>query len=169
MAAPHGLAAGAARPWLGNLLVLACVACEAVYVILGKRLTASLSARRISALINLWGLALSTPFGLWQAVRFDFAAVAPGWWALLVFYALCASMVSTWLWLSGLKHVPAHHSGVFTIALPLSASAAGAVFLGERLTAVHAGAFACAVVGIVLVAWPGRPARPDPDGRRSLP
>ena len=31
--------------------------------------------RRISALINLWGLALVTPLGLWQALRFDFGAV----------------------------------------------------------------------------------------------
>jgi drug/metabolite transporter (DMT)-like permease len=52
----------------GNLLVFACVCCEAVYVILGKRLTASLSPIRISALINLIGLALMTPLGLWQAL-----------------------------------------------------------------------------------------------------
>ena len=49
-----------------------CV-CEASYVVIGKRLTGQLSPRRISALINLWGLALVTPFGVWQAWHFDFA------------------------------------------------------------------------------------------------
>ncbi|MFP5405947.1 MAG: DMT family transporter, partial [Gammaproteobacteria bacterium] len=58
---------GAPQSIAGNLLILGCVACEGIYVILGKRLTATLSAKRISALLNLWGLALMTPFGLYQA------------------------------------------------------------------------------------------------------
>ena len=152
-------------PMLGNLSLLGCVLCEAVYVILGKRLTASLSARRISALLNLWGLALMTPPGLWQAVGFDFAAVSTGTWALLVFYALAASMFSTWLWLSGLRHVPASHSGVFTIAMPLAASAVAAAFLGESLGPSHAFAFACAAAGILLIAGAGV-TRPDPAARK---
>src|SRR5438094_373371 len=42
----------------GNLLLLGAVFCEASYVVIGKRLTARLSAKRISALVNLWGLLL---------------------------------------------------------------------------------------------------------------
>lgn len=165
-----GGSATEARAWLGNLLVLACVGCEAVYVILGKRLTASLGPRRISALINAWGLALTTPFGLWQARGFDFSALTPQLWALLLFYALSASMISAWLWLSGLRRVPAQHSGVFTVALPVAASAAGVAFLGERLGVADLIAFACAAAGIALVTWPaspwsrGRPRAGDPSG-----
>ena len=59
----------------GNLLLLGAVFCEASYVVIGKRLTASLSAKRISALVNLWGLLLVTPFGVWQAIGFPFGAV----------------------------------------------------------------------------------------------
>jgi drug/metabolite transporter (DMT)-like permease len=145
--------AGSAGGWslIGNLLVLACVFCEAIYVVIGKRLTATLSAMRISALINLFGLALMTPFGLWQAHGFDFSSLGAGIWALLVFYAIAASMLSTWLWLSGLKHVPASHSGVFTIAMPLAASAVAVGLLGETFTAAHAVALACAAVGVVLI------------------
>ncbi|MCM5570631.1 DMT family transporter [Burkholderiaceae bacterium FT117] len=149
---------GGAHSVVGNLLVLGCVFCEAVYVILGKRLTASLSAKRISALLNLWGLALMTPLGLWQAAGFDFGAVGARVWSLLLFYALAASMFSTWLWLSGLRHVPANHSGVFTIAMPLAASAVAATFLGESLGPAHAVAFACAAGGILLIAVPARAA-----------
>ena len=139
---------------LGNLLVFACVCCEATYVILGKRLTESLSAKRISALINLIGLVLILPFGLWQAARFEFAALTVPTWLLLVFYSLAASMFATWLWLTGLKTVPAGHSGVFTIALPLAAGLVGVVWLGEHFTVVHAFSFACAAAGIGLTAWP---------------
>ena len=139
---------------LGNVLVFCCVCCEAVYIILGKRLTLTLSPQRISALINVIGLVLMLPLGIWQALDFNFAAVPAATWALLVFYAVAASIFSTWAWLTGLKTVPASQSGVFTIALPIAATAVGVCFLGESLTWIHALAFACAVIGIGLIAWP---------------
>ena len=58
-------------PWraaLGHLLLLGAVFCEASYVVIGKRLAAQVSPRRISALINLWGLLLVMPFALWQGI-----------------------------------------------------------------------------------------------------
>jgi drug/metabolite transporter (DMT)-like permease len=143
-------------PWWGYALLLAAVLCEASYVVIGKRLTASLSPRRISALINIWGLLLVTPFGLWQALSFDFTQVAPASWALLLFYALAASMVSVWLWMQGLKGVPAQQAGVFTVMLPLSAAAIGVLLLGEHFTAAHAVACALALAGLLLATWPAR-------------
>ena len=139
---------------LGNLLLMGAVSCEAIYVVIGKKLTGNVSPKRISALINLWGLALVTPFGLWQARDFDFSAVASGSWWLLVFYSLAASMVTVWLWMTGLKHVPASKAGVFTVLLPVSAALVGVVFLGERFSTVQAVAFALALLGVVLATWP---------------
>ena len=143
--------------WLGTLLLLGAVACEAGYVVMGKKLTGSVGPKRISALINLWGLALVTPFGLWQALRFDFASVAAGSWSLLAFYSIAASVVTVWLWMTGLKHVPASRAGVFSVLLPVTAAAVGVVFLGERFTAVQAVAFGFALAGVVLATWPDRP------------
>ncbi len=140
---------------LGNLLLMGAVTCEAIYVVVGKKLTGNLSPKRISALINLWGLALVTPFGLWLAWRFDFGAVAAGSWWLLVFYSLAASTLTVWLWMTGLRHVPASKAGVFTVLLPVSAALVGVVFLGERFSAIQAVAFALALVGVVLATWPG--------------
>ncbi len=142
---------GSGKHWIGPVLVFASVICESVYVILGKRLTGALSARRISARINLWGLLLMTPFALWQGQAFAFGQVALASWLLLVFYALAASQWSTWLWLSGLRHVPASRSGVFTIAMPLAATAIGVGFLGESLQWVHGVSFLLACAGIWLI------------------
>jgi len=143
----------------GNLLLLAAVFCEATYVVIGKQLTGRLSAKRISALVNLWGLLLMTPFGVWQALQFDFSSVSPGSWTLLVGYALAASMITVWLWMTGLKHVPASSAGVFTVLLPITAAAVGVVFLGERFSAPQVGAFALALAGVVLATWPDARAR----------
>ena len=145
----------AASP-LGVALLLGAVLCEGCYVVIGKRLTANVSPRRISALINLWGLVLVTPFGAWQALSFDFAGVAPQSWALLVFYAVAASMVTVWLWMQGLRHVPSSRAGVFMVLLPISAALVGVFILGERFGPAHGAALALALAGLLLATWPER-------------
>jgi drug/metabolite transporter (DMT)-like permease len=155
LARDSGPGAPASAP-LGYALLIAAVVCEACYVVIGKRLTANITPRRISALINLWGLALVTPFGLWQALSFDFASVGAGSWGLLVFYAITASMVTVWLWMQGLRSVPAPQAGVFSVLLPVSAALIGVLVLGETFTAAHAAAFACALAGLLLATWPRR-------------
>ncbi|HRL37088.1 MAG TPA: DMT family transporter [Ottowia beijingensis] len=157
---PSALApSGAAHlAWLGNLLLIGAVLCEASYAVIGKSLTASLSPRRISALINGWGFVLSTPFGLWLAWRFDFGAVPASMWVLLVFYALAACMWTVWLWMTGLKSVPAAQAGVFTVLLPISAAAVGVVALGERLSTLQLLAYGVALTGVLLATLPSRAA-----------
>jgi drug/metabolite transporter (DMT)-like permease len=154
-AVPTAGAAGTAALW-GNLLLFAAVCCEASYVVIGKQLTVNMSAKRISALVNLWGCALMMPFGLYFALQFDFAAVPPQLWLLVVFYALAASMVTVWLWMTGLKHVPASSAGIFTVMLPISAATVGVVVLGESFTGLHAAAFMLALSAILLATWPSR-------------
>jgi drug/metabolite transporter (DMT)-like permease len=143
--------------WLGNLLLVGAVICEASYVVIGKRLTASVSPKRIAAIVNLWGLALMTPLGLWQASSFAFGAVPQGTWALLLFYALAASVWSVWLWMTGLLRVEASRAGVFSVMLPISAAVVGVLVLGERVGTAQSIAFGVALMGLLLATWPTRP------------
>ncbi|KQT10193.1 DMT family transporter [Ramlibacter sp. Leaf400] len=149
-------AAGGRTAWLGNLLVVGAVLCEAAYAVIGKKLTGALGPRRISAIVNLWGLLLVTPFGLWQAASFDFAAPAASTWMLLLFYSLAASVWSVWLWMTGLRHLPAAMAGVFTVMLPISAALVGVLLLGEPFGALQAAAFALALAGVLLATLPFR-------------
>ncbi len=149
--------------WLGNLLLVGAVICEAAYAVIGKKLTGVLSPKRITALINLWGFALVTPFGLWIAWRFDFTAVTSSSWLLLLFYSLAASVWTVWLWMTGLKGVPASQAGVFTVLLPVSAAAVGVLVLGEKLGGAQACAFGIALTGVVLATLPQRTQQPDPN------
>lgn len=154
-AAPHaGATSSSSMPWLGNLLVFCAVLCEAAYAVIGKSLTGRLGPKRISSLINLWGFVLSTPFGIWFALRFDFGAVSIGLWSLLFVYALAASIWTVWLWMTGLKSVPASQAGVFTVMLPVSAAVVGVLVLGEGLVTAQVVAFALALLGVVLATWP---------------
>jgi drug/metabolite transporter (DMT)-like permease len=147
---------------LGHLLLLGAVFCEASYVVIGKRLAAQVSPRRISALINLWGLVLVTPLGLWQALSHDFAGTTQGSWALLLFYSLAASVATVWLWMRGLREVPASRAGVFTVLLPVTAALVGVTVLHEPFGAAHAAAFGLALCSLLLATWPARGATPQP-------
>ncbi|MFM8636727.1 MAG: EamA family transporter, partial [Betaproteobacteria bacterium] len=133
----------------------AAVACEASYVVIGKRLSAAVPARRVSAIINLWGLVLSAPMGLYWAWSFNFGAVQVGTWALLLFYALAASVFTVWLWMNGLEHVSAQGAGIFTVFLPLSSAAVGVGVLGEPWSAAHGAALMLALAAVWLVTRAG--------------
>ncbi len=160
-AARPGAGSGAGT-LLGNALLFGATICEASYVVIGKKLTGNVSPRRISALVNLWSLALLTPIGIWQAWSFDFAALPGAIWPLLLFYSLAASMWTVWLWMTGLKDVPASRAGVFTVMLPITAAGMGLVFLGERLSGAQLAAFTLSLTGLLLATWPTAVARKTP-------
>jgi drug/metabolite transporter (DMT)-like permease len=152
-------AAATAEAWLGNLLVLGAVLCEAAYAVIGKKLTGALAPKRITSLINLWGFALVTPFGIHAALQFDFHRVQTGTWMLLLFYSLAASIWTVWLWMTGLKAVPASQAGVFTVMLPVSAALVGVLVLGETLGGMQLLAFAMALAGVLLATLPAGASR----------
>ncbi len=153
---PAQLLPGISNAWLGNLLVFGAVLCEAAYAVIGKRLTGVMGPKRITSLVNLWGFALVTPFGAYMAWHFNFASVSAPMWLLLVFYALAASVWTVWLWMTGLKNIPASQGGVFTVMLPISAALVGVWVLGEHLSGAQMLAFGVALAGVVLATLPGR-------------
>ena len=134
----------------GNLMVLGAVFCESTYVILSRRLTQTLSPIDICAYTHGFGLLLMLPFGMASLIGFDFASVPLQMWALVVWYALSASIFSFWLWMKGIRYVPGQLAGVFTAVLPVAAAAYGIVFLGERPSAAHGIALACVITGVAI-------------------
>ncbi|CAB3786180.1 hypothetical protein LMG28138_02205 [Pararobbsia alpina] len=136
--------------FIGNLMVLGAVFCESTYVILSRRLTQTLSPIDICAYTHGFGLLLMLPFGIVSLIGFDFATVPLHMWALVVWYALSASIFSFWLWMKGIRHVPGQLAGVFTAVLPVAAATYGIAFLGERPTAAHGIALACVVAGVAI-------------------
>ncbi|WP_442598293.1 DMT family transporter [Parapusillimonas sp. JC17] len=147
--------------WLGNLLIFGAVLCEASYAVIGKRLTAVMGPKRISAVINLWGFVLMTPLGLYAGASFDFFAVPATMWLSLLFYGLAASVWTVWLWMTGLKSVPASRAGVFTVMLPVAAALVGVAVLGETFSPMQLLAFAMALAGLLLATLPA-PEGSDP-------
>jgi drug/metabolite transporter (DMT)-like permease len=145
---------------LGVLLLVAAVVCEASYVVLAKKLSSRLSPKRGSALLNAWGWGLMLPLAAWQLwhTGFELASISGFNWVLLAYYALAASVLSTWLWFTGLRHVPASQAGVYTSALPITAALLGVAVFNEAFTAWHALALALALASVVCASWnPNQP------------
>jgi drug/metabolite transporter (DMT)-like permease len=145
---------------LGVALLIAAVLCEASYVVLAKKLSGYLSPKRGSALLNAWGWVLILPLAAWQwwDSGFSLVSMTPTNWLLLTYYALAASVLSTWLWFTGLRHVPANQAGVYTVALPITAALLGVTVFNETLTVWHALALALAVTSVVCASWnPNKP------------
>ncbi|AYQ89085.1 MULTISPECIES: DMT family transporter [Burkholderia] len=145
-----GAASAAGSSLAGNLLILGAVCCESFYVILSRRLTETLRPLDICAYTHLFGMLLMLPLGLLALPHFDYTAVPAGTWALVVWYALSASIFSFCLWMIGIRHVPGSLAGVFSAVLPIAAAVYGIAFLGERPTLAHGFALACVVTGILL-------------------
>lgn len=156
-----GTAPAPASEWLGNLLIFGAVVCEASYAVIGKALTGRVGPRRITSIINLWGFVLMTPLGLYAALQFDFAVLTAPTLALLLFYSLAASVWTVWLWMTGLRTVPAAQAGVFTVFLPVSAALVGVLVLGEQAGAMQLAALGLALAGVVLATWPSPPSPPS--------
>lgn len=141
---------------LGQWLLIAAVLCEASYAVIGKKLTTVVSPKRITALINLWGFALSTPVGVYLAWQFNFSQIQLPIWGLLLFYALAACVWTVWLWMTGLRVIAASQAGIFTVLLPISAALVGMLALGERISPLQCLAFGIALTSVLIATWPAR-------------
>jgi len=156
-------AAGGTTSLIGNLLVGGAVLCEASFVILGKRLAPPYRPLRLALGANLVGLMLALPLAAIDAPSFDARAVTPGMWLLGTWYALAASVICLWLWYRALPYVETWLAGLATAAIPLTALAASALFLGEAIGPAKLAGAALVIGGIVLGAMSSGS---DPSPRR---
>lgn len=149
-----GAATGGGGSLLGNMLVLAAVCGEAIYVLLAKRIAGRVGVVTASLWMQVFSALVLAPLALpvWPG-----SAPFDGWVvALLVFHGLTASVLALLLWFNGLRRVSASLAGVFAIFLPATAVALSVVWLGEPFGAAHAAGFALMAGSLLVATWPGR-------------
>jgi drug/metabolite transporter (DMT)-like permease len=143
---------------LGNVLVSGAVLCEASFVLLGKRLAPPYRPLRLALGANIVGLALAIPLAAPQLAAFDLSSVRPAMWLLGTWYALAASVICLWLWYRGLPYVETWLAGLATAAIPVSALAVSALFLGEAIAPSRIAGAVLVIAAIALGAF-AAPAR----------
>jgi drug/metabolite transporter (DMT)-like permease len=121
----------------GDALVGLATLLAAVYVIVSRRLVGGMAALPLVALQQTVGLLWSVLALLAAAAlgwtTLDLQALTPGAIALAALTGVLQYAVAFWLWLIGLRHLPASRATLFLALIPVVGVAGGAVALGERL------------------------------------
>ena len=129
----RGAQAPGSDPVLGNMLIACAVLCETAFVIGARTISGEVGPMRLSLAVALVGFAVSLPVAVPSLAGFAFAGVGAGGGALLVWYALTASVACTALWYRGVGRVPTWAAGLATTAVPVAALGVSAVVLGETI------------------------------------
>jgi drug/metabolite transporter (DMT)-like permease len=112
----------------GDALVFAGVCGEAGYMLLARTISGRIPLVQAVFFMQVASAILSVPMALvtWHTARFT-----PMIGALLVLHSLTASVLAMLLWYFGLKRVTAGRAGLFTIFLPVTATALAILLLHE--------------------------------------
>jgi drug/metabolite transporter (DMT)-like permease len=146
-------------PWpgrtLGIALVAAAVACEVLFILGQRRLSAPIEPLAMATLMSAGGLLLSLPvaFVVWAmdgfAVRVETSALGAALAALL-WYAWVPTVLGFWLWYAGARRATATQAAASTAWLPLVAVVGAAAVLGETLSAAQLTALALVLAGVLI-------------------
>jgi drug/metabolite transporter (DMT)-like permease len=139
------------RQGLGNLLVLAAVASEAVFLLFGKKLQVPLPGLAMTALLSLLGAAFCLPPALYEARDFDFAALTGEDMAAMLYFGAVYTDVAYLFWFRGAARTTGAEASTFTVLMPLSASLLSTCLLGESISGLQATALLLAVGSILLL------------------
>lgn len=122
---------------LGNLLVLAAVAAESIFLIFRKWIPESLSPLAATAIISVFGFVWFLPAGIYDFFTVDLTKAGSVAWLAVVYYGVVVTVSAYLFWFAGIVSVSASVASVFTGVMPLSAVALSALILGEKLYWYH--------------------------------
>ena len=147
-------AGGGAHSLAGNALVFAAIVCEALFILLNRKLHAPVGALPLSALMSGIGLLVAVGPACFEqpwrlAVDADLVRAIVG----VVYYALEPTVLGFVLWYAGAARVSGAEAGLVTALVPVSAIALAAGVLGESVSGGQIVGVGCVLVAVVLASW----------------
>ena len=153
------LLAATADAWIGDLLILGCVAGWGVYSLFSRELNQTLGPVQtvtysiLIGTVMLWTLAAFRGELSWTAL----VDLGTAQWLSLIYLGVLGSALAYIGYYDGIRKIGATRSGVFIALNPLTAVILGALLLGEQLTpAMYLGG-ALILTGIYLCNKPLAP------------
>jgi drug/metabolite transporter (DMT)-like permease len=145
----------------GDLLVMASVACWAVYTIGAARLVARHSPLYVTGMTMTIGAMPYVVTMLPAIARVDWIALSPGTWASLVLSALLALCVSYLIWYAAVRRLGAARTAVYANGVPIVAMTVAALWLHEPMSGAKLAGAAAVLTGVFLTRF-GRTPTPLP-------
>ncbi|MGU7778954.1 DMT family transporter [Burkholderia sp. PU8-34] len=150
----------------GNVLVLAAVACEAVFILLNRRLAAPLAPLTLSTAMSGLGFVLAL-----VPAAFEWHVATAGWTtdaaAAIAYYALVPTVLGYLAWYAGSARTSGTEAALFTAVAPVSAVLFAVALFGETLTATRLAGIAFVIAGMLVGATRRRAAPSRTPGTRS--
>ncbi|WP_433942868.1 DMT family transporter [Paenibacillus sp. SN-8-1] len=136
----------------GYALLGIAVVSEALFTLIGKRLSGRLSPLAITTYVTIWGFILFLPVGLYQAASFDFSIPSIGDWLCLVYLAVVVTVIGFALWYYGVSAVSTSTSASFTGIIAVSSLILSSMLLHEPMGWNHLIGMTIVVGAIILSA-----------------
>lgn len=134
----------------GDLIILLAVVAWAYYTVLGRPLAQRYGALRVTAYALSFGSLVYFPFGLWQAIEFNYSAVPTVAWGSVLYVAIGTSILAYVIYYWILKQWEASRLAVWHNVQPVIASVIAYFWLGEPLGWSFVIGGAVAISGVLL-------------------
>ncbi|MFM0290977.1 DMT family transporter [Paraburkholderia megapolitana] len=151
-----------AGAFTGNALVFAAVVCEALFILLNRKLSRPVDALPLSALMSGIGLAVAIVPACFErpwTLPFDASALLG-----VVYYALVPTVAGFVLWYAGAARVSGAEAGLMTALVPVSAVSLAALVLHEPVTGSQLAGVACVLAAVWLATFGRRLRAPSTAG-----
>lgn len=140
----------APKALLGDGLVFAAVVCEAIFILLNKRLHQPLAALPLSTLMSAIGFALA----IFPALFEHAWRQTVDWYALsgVVYYAFFPTVCGFLLWYAGAARAKGSEAALLTGVVPAAAVILSALVLREPVRVAQIVGIACVLAAIAMMA-----------------
>jgi drug/metabolite transporter (DMT)-like permease len=132
----------------GNALILAAVGCEAVFILLNKRLAQPLEPLVQSTAMTALGFVISAAVALAVEDPFNLAFDQQALLATAYYAVVPTALGFTW-WYAGAARVSGSEAALFTAVAPITAVALAGLILGEPVTTLHGIGIVCVLAAIL--------------------
>jgi drug/metabolite transporter (DMT)-like permease len=142
---PTSRTAAGDTSWIGNAMVLGAVCCEAVFILLQKRMQTPLEPLAQSTLMTALSLLVSGLAAVLLESPFS-ASISSASLLAISYYAVIPTVAGFLLWYAGAVRVSGVKAAVFTAVSPLTAAVLSVLVLAESIRLTHG----LALIGVVL-------------------
>jgi drug/metabolite transporter (DMT)-like permease len=161
---------GGGRAMTGNALMIVAALFGALYGVLAKPLLRRSPAVSVTGYGMAIGAALLLPAAIVEGFPGNLSGLPVETWLLILFLGIFGGAAGYWLITFSLARLTPTQAVAYINVNPLVATALGALFLDERLTAAFVAGFALVAAGLVLANWPAsRSPRRERAGEKIAP
>jgi drug/metabolite transporter (DMT)-like permease len=143
------------RVGVGDLWMLAAVACYSLYSVLLRKRPAAHPVSFLTATFIVGALML-LPLYLWDRGRHEIPTLSGGLLAGTIYVAVFPSILAYLFWNRGVEVIGSNRAGLFICLVPVFAAVLAMVFLGEQLHVYHLVGLALILGGFVLFNYSGK-------------